>query len=158
MQASYLLIRECDLPLGTLSIGPAGTFLSFKNSKWRPNISRRYTAELKLLLTNTPALQAKLYYEWNLYLLISFFWWGIPENPQKRVEFLLRSLKRLTFYQRINVFLYPANESTFCKLILKIKLSVREDIKKEVKRLGMIGKSRLEGKAVNTPHGNRLNR
>lgn len=39
--------------------------------------------------------------------------------------------------------LSEAKESIFCKLIFKIKFSVREDIKKEVKRLGTIAKGRL---------------
>lgn len=55
------------------------------------------------------------------------------------------------------LFFYPANESTFCKLMLKIKFkfSVREDIKEELKKLGAIAIGRLAGKAVNTPQGNR---
>ena len=61
----------------------------------------------------------------------------------------------MIFYLRLNAFLYPANESTFCKLMLKIKfkLSVREDIKKELKKVGAIAIGRLMGKAVNTPQG-----
>jgi len=46
------------------------------------------------------------------------------------------------------VFSLPdANESTFCKLMLKInlRLSVREDIKKELKKLGAIAIGRLVG-------------
>ena len=38
-------------------------------------------------------------------------------------------------------------------LKIKFKLSVREDIKKELKKVGAIAIGRLVGKAVNTPQG-----
>jgi len=43
-------------------------------------------------------------------------------------------------------------------LKINLRLSVREDIKKELKKLGAIAIGRLVGKAVNTPQGTRLSR
>lgn len=45
-------------------------------------------------------------------------------------------------------FFYLVKELIFCKLIFKIKFFVREDIKKEVKRFGMIVKGCFGGKIV----------
>ena len=62
---------------------------------------------------------------------------------------VISTLDRLDILPKIKCcFFYSAKESIFCKLIFKIKLSVREDIKKEVKRLGTIAKGRLGGKTV----------